>query len=597
MNHLENGSSRRVLAPGTVIAGKYRVERMLAEGGMGLVVAATHLHLDQCVALKFLRGDVGSEWQALTRFTREAKAAAQLRSEHVAHVLDAGLTEDGTPYMAMEFLEGHSLARELQLRGALDVASAVEYVIQACEGLAEAHARGIVHRDVKPYNLFLVERAPGWHAIKILDFGISKFAFSDAPNVVTGVIIGSPCYMSPEQLRSTATVDHRTDIWSLGATLHELLAGRAAFDASQTLPELVAAILDKPAAPLHELRASVPRELSAVVARCLSKDREARFASTGEVAMALLPFAPPRSRVLAERAASMKPAFRVPEVESEIASGMPVPAWNGFASNPALPPASPDDESEQPASTAPEHALQHTTDAPTTMDTGAPDTDEPVESEGAAAMARSRAFRWLGVGTLAAAALVVFVTILVAAPEPSGRSAATKVVQSVAVPAVTRPEVLASAETLSPLPPTSASSELLELSVRATPASARITIDGTAMAENPFQAAYPRDGAKHHVTVRADGYETKSQDVSLTKDTVIDINLTQQRAPVRASATPTSASAPRAARRPSVSTPPVVASPNTPPPQPPATTTGEVDSSGGRLPLRPIETHDPYGPQ
>ena len=309
-------SGGTVLHPGTVVAGKYRVERTLAEGGMGLVVAATHLHLEQRVALKFLRGEVSShQWDALARFSREAKAVAQLRSEHVAHVLDAGVTEEGTPYMVMEYLEGRSLAGVLEAEGALAVAVAAEYAIQACEGLAEAHARGIVHRDIKPYNLFLTERSHGQRSLKIVDFGISKFASSD--NVVTGVIVGSPCYMSPEQLRSTASVDHRSDIWSLGATLYELLAGHAAFDSSQTLPELVTAILDMPTPNLREARADVPEGLAAVVTRCLSKDREERFQSAGEVALALLAFAPARAHVVAERAASMKPAFVLPPEEAQ----------------------------------------------------------------------------------------------------------------------------------------------------------------------------------------------------------------------------------------------------------------------------------------
>ena len=147
---MANASSRLAVEIGSIVAGKYRIDRILAEGGMGVVVAATHLHLEQSVALKFLRGGVNMQLDALARFTREAKAAAQLRSEYVARVIDAGATEDGTPYMAMEYLEGQSLARTLQTLGRLDVASAVEYAIQACEGLAEAHSRRIVHRDIKP---------------------------------------------------------------------------------------------------------------------------------------------------------------------------------------------------------------------------------------------------------------------------------------------------------------------------------------------------------------------------------------------------------------------------------------------------------------
>src|SRR5882672_4145938 len=203
-------TSPLLVRAGTVVAGKFRVERILAEGGMGVVVAATHIQLDRPVALKFLRADISSNLEALARFTREAKAAAQLKSEHVAHVLDVGVTDDGTPYMVMEYLEGLSLYRVLQTHGPLGITSATEYAIQACEGLAEAHSRGIVHRDIKPDNLFLIERAPGWRAVKILDFGISKYALGGG-NLATGVIMGSPCYMSPEQLRSTASVDHRAD--------------------------------------------------------------------------------------------------------------------------------------------------------------------------------------------------------------------------------------------------------------------------------------------------------------------------------------------------------------------------------------------------
>jgi len=173
---------------------------------MGVVVAATHLQLHQTVALKFLRAEISTQGDGLARFMREARAAAQLKSEHVARVLDLGITEDGTPYMAMEYLEGKSLAETLRNHGPLDIATVAEYGIQACEGLAEAHARGIVHRDIKPENLFLVERSPGHRTVKILDFGISKYALSDVPNLATSVIMGSPCYMSPEQLRSTASV-------------------------------------------------------------------------------------------------------------------------------------------------------------------------------------------------------------------------------------------------------------------------------------------------------------------------------------------------------------------------------------------------------
>ena len=213
MSHTgDPSSSTRSIPPevrsGGVVSGKFRIDRVLGEGGMGVVVLATHLQLDEPVALKFLRAEAVAESEALARFLREAKAAAKLKSEHVARVLDVAVTDEGSPYIVMEYLQGSDLSKTVQTSGPLDVQSAAEYVIQACEGLAEAHSRGIVHRDIKPENLFLVDRGEGWKTVKILDFGISKIAAPPGmSNVSTRSIMGSPCYMSPEQLRSTASVD------------------------------------------------------------------------------------------------------------------------------------------------------------------------------------------------------------------------------------------------------------------------------------------------------------------------------------------------------------------------------------------------------
>jgi eukaryotic-like serine/threonine-protein kinase len=568
----DSRNSELVLAPGTIVAGKYRVDRTLAEGGMGVVVAATHLHLQQSVALKFLRGgNVSSEWDALARFSGEAKAVAQLRSEHVAHVLDAGVTDDGTPYMVMEYLEGRSLARALQTQGPFDVASAAEYVIQACEGLAEAHSQGIVHRDIKPFNLFLVERSPGWHAIKIVDFGISKLAFSDTPNVTTGVIIGSPCYMSPEQLRSTATVDHRSDIWSLGATLHELLAGRAAFDATLTLPALVAAILDRPAPALREIRPDVPEALAAVVTRCLAKDREGRFQSAGELATALLPFAPARARVPAERAASMRPAVDQTRSATRLAAQPDPPAAKDRAAT---------GQSLVPV-TKPEFD-----DTPTPL----PDTTE-LGAEGF----RRRTPKWLGVATLGVAAALLFFAILVAATDDGGKSSsqAKSTERPVAAAALMRPEApplpTASLAPVEPNPP-----ELIALLVRASPASAQIAIDGVPVTGNPFRASYPKGRGTHRVAVTADGYDSKSEDVSLGSDVVVDLNLARHgpAATTRSVAPSTQAHAarPNAARNLSSAGAPATQTPI-------ASTGGDIESGGGHAPLRPIDIKDPYGVQ
>ncbi|HVJ20233.1 MAG TPA: serine/threonine-protein kinase, partial [Polyangiaceae bacterium] len=210
---------------GDLLAGKYRVERVIGVGGMGVVVAARHLHLDVRVALKFLLPSLKQDGEIVARFLREGQAAARIKSEHVGRIMDVGSFDDGSPYLVMEYLEGRDLAAELASRGRLSVAEAVAHVLQALEALAEAHQSGIVHRDLKPSNLFLTRRADGSALIKVLDFGISKAAFGEGGEAVltrSQGIMGSPQYMSPEQIRSAKRVDQRSDIWSTGVILHEL---------------------------------------------------------------------------------------------------------------------------------------------------------------------------------------------------------------------------------------------------------------------------------------------------------------------------------------------------------------------------------------
>jgi serine/threonine protein kinase len=313
------------VVPGQVLAGKFRIERFIGEGGMGVVCEATHLALDERVALKFLRRQVMQMPDVVSRFDREARAAVKLKSEHVARVSDVGKTDDGIPYMVMELLDGQDLAQMLTERGPLPIAEAVEYVIQACEGVGEAHARGIVHRDLKPENLFVVTRDGGWATVKVLDFGISKAVLVGPSSVDlqshdTTHIMGSPYYMSPEQIRSTRTVDHRADIWSLGVVLFELLSGMTAFDETKDFTGLVAEILESPHRRLGMFRPDAPPALETVLDRCLEKDRNKRFQNVAELAVALLPFAPRRARVTVERTTAVTraaglitdPSFQLP---------------------------------------------------------------------------------------------------------------------------------------------------------------------------------------------------------------------------------------------------------------------------------------------
>jgi serine/threonine-protein kinase len=261
--------------------------------------------LEERVAIKFLLPQALSSGEAVARFLREARAAVRIKSEHVARVTDVGQLESGAPYMIMEYLDGADLGSVVQRQGALSVEDSVEYVLQACEALAEAHALGIVHRDLKPANLFLVRRADGTPSVKVLDFGISKTTGLDGSNSDLGMtktqaVMGSPLYMSPEQMVSARDVDARTDLWALGAILYELLTGKVPFEAN-TITQLCAMILQQEAPALRNSRPDAPEPLQGIITRCLQKDRSARYASVAEFAQALGPFAPRRARISVER--------------------------------------------------------------------------------------------------------------------------------------------------------------------------------------------------------------------------------------------------------------------------------------------------------
>jgi serine/threonine-protein kinase len=291
--------------PGSILAGKYRVERVLGQGGMGIVVEARHLALEERVALKFLLPAALTSPDAPERFLREARAAAKIKSEHIARVSDVGTLESGAPYMVMEFLEGSDLAHLVHEKGPLSVPDAVDYLIQGCEAIAEAHSHGIVHRDLKPANLFLTRRRDGSPLVKVLDFGISKRMGPGVESLTrTAMAMGSALYMSPEQMQETRAVDHRTDIYALGVALFELLAATTPFMA-ESMPQLCAAILTGTPRPLRSFRPDVPEHLAAVVARAYERDRALRYQSVGELVVALAPYAPPRSYMVIERVAKV----------------------------------------------------------------------------------------------------------------------------------------------------------------------------------------------------------------------------------------------------------------------------------------------------
>ncbi len=290
---------------GDVLAGKYRVEKLLGMGGMGAVVAAHHLQLDERVAIKFLLPEALVVPEAVARFAREARAATKIKNEHVVRIIDVGTFDTGAPYMVMEYLEGRDLSAVIREAGPLATDVAAEYLLQACEALAEAHALGIIHRDLKPSNLFLTKRMDGTPLVKVLDFGISKLTGTagsgpDLGLTKTTAMMGSPLYMSPEQMSSARDVDTRTDIWALGTILYEIVSGVPPFNA-ETMPQLCAMVLQQEHEALRMRRPDLPPAVDAVIARCLRKAPAERYANVAEFAVALAELAPKHARASVRR--------------------------------------------------------------------------------------------------------------------------------------------------------------------------------------------------------------------------------------------------------------------------------------------------------
>ena len=279
-----SGTASALVAPGAIVAGKYRLDSVIGEGGMGAVWAATHTGLGQAVAIKFISKDFVTSPEALRRFDAEAKAAAQLRSRHVVQVFDNGTLEDGTPYIAMELLRGENVHARVHRAGPVPVKEAIEILAQCCKALGRAHSSGIIHRDIKPDNIFLAQTDEEGILVKVLDFGIAKFANgpNDHGSTRTGAVLGTPLYMSPEQARGLKTIDHRTDLYSLGLVAYTMLTGNLAFS-SESFGDLLLQICTAPLPSLCANAPWLPAGIEAWFQRACAREPSARFGSAQEL--------------------------------------------------------------------------------------------------------------------------------------------------------------------------------------------------------------------------------------------------------------------------------------------------------------------------
>ena len=468
--------------PGEILAGRFRVERLLGAGGMGSVFAVQDLRSGHRVALKLMLPQFAASQEFAGRFVREARAAASLGSRHVARVHEVGQLGDGALYMLMELLEGQDLARLVSKGGPQPIADTVGFVIEACDAIAEAHARGFVHRDLKPSNLFLAMQPGGRPIVKVLDFGISKSTALDAEGgaealTATDSSLGSPQYMSPEQVRSAKKVDHRTDVWALGCILHKLLTGTLAFEADSVGAHL-AMVVAEPPTPLRRRRPDAPAELEHVVLRCLQKDLGLRFQNVGQLALALLPFAPPGMRPLVDR---------IVATVGRDAAVAPLPA---FKSAPEIP-------------TVPGWGPAH--DPPTLL--YAP---------------RRRSGLTIGLAVIGAVVALGAAAVVGArlAAAPAGNAAES------AAPVGSAPEAPPSAA--APIVTTTASavaapSATVRITVEIEPAHATLELDGAKVTGRTLLV--PRGDAPHKLTARAPGYAPETRDLEAREDGAVAIVL------------------------------------------------------------------------
>jgi serine/threonine-protein kinase len=462
---------RERIAPGRVIAERYRLERVLTQGGMGSVWVATHLGLDAPVAMKFMTAGAAVAPEAVSRFRREARAAAQIRSSNVVKVLDHGV-DDGLPYLVMELLEGEDLGRRLRRVGRLSLAEAARLLVPIARGLGLAHQAGLVHRDLKPENIFLARE--GDHEVpKILDFGVAKAItpLDDSTDETTraGALVGTPFFMSPEQARGLPGVDQRSDLWALGVILYRAVVGSKPWNA-QAIGEVIVAICSEPAPQPSRAAPDLGPGVDAFFERALAKDAGHRFQSAAELARAfctLVPTAdlgPDIAFEIATPTAQGAPSFTPPAGHGSlrlagptVPLGLPTPTPHGTPSYapsyaPTPEPTSQPSYGLTPPPVAPPSLAPHAPHAALASAlVAAPPAPPPALSP--------RFASFIAIGTIAMLGLGVVAMLATRPPEPPARPAATAPPTTTSTTTATSPAPVTTVEPAAPTAEPAASAE------------------------------------------------------------------------------------------------------------------------------------------
>ncbi len=520
---------------GDLIDGKYELLKLLGEGGMGAVYGAYHRKLGRKVALKFMLPEHLEKREYAARFLREAQAAAAIGSEHIINVNDVGETEDGCPFLVMEYLEGEDLNRILECEGVLEPTRAVDLVLQACRALAAAHERGIIHRDLKPENLFRTFRDDGSEWIKVLDFGIAKVhdSFGDASTrlTATGTMLGTPMYMAPEQACGAKHIDERVDVYALGAILYELLTGQPPF-LGETYNEIIVKIATREPLPPTALRAALDLHLEAVVLTAITKNPDERYGSVYELAQALLPFAGDRGISFPPQRISRRDEAPVAKGDSET---MLSPAPEPFAEQDADELVSVTAETMigmgiEAASEGVVQAVEGHEKPPVAKPQAT--TGQPAESSNRAAGSRVGVIAIAAVVLLGGAAVGLWFMSSSGASSTSGQGTLDAELLARMTPPVGNDASTGSDDSSPGAPAESdsgradhAAAGTVQISIRVEPESAQLRIDGIEVEGNPYVGRFPRDAAQHRVEAFADGYSAKRLFVSFSDDEEVEIRL------------------------------------------------------------------------